>query len=149
MCSHFVSLLSRWSPFMQSTFELRGATTAPTSSGEGLEDLSGSRQAEMKSKFVGQMKIPVYQKPHFWSPDFVKCEGKIIKYDLRALGIWRVSLYGCSAQAPDSANVGFTTHTGAGELLAHDHHRLGNMAAHRVPLSLRVPYRHYRDLNGR
>ena len=55
-----------------------------------LEELDGNRQEEVKIKFIGQMKVPVYQKPHFWSPDFVKCDGKIIKYDLRALGIWRV-----------------------------------------------------------
>ena len=56
----------------------------------GCEDLSNDKQKEIKKATIGQMKIPVYMKPHFWSPDFVKCDGKIIKYDLRALGIWRV-----------------------------------------------------------
>jgi hypothetical protein len=56
----------------------------------GCEDLSNHKQKEIKKAIVGQMKVPVYMKPHFWSPDFVKCDGKIIKYDLRALGIWRV-----------------------------------------------------------
>lgn len=57
------------------------------------EDLSNDTQKEIKKTAVGQMKVPVYMKPHFWSPDFVKCDGKIIKYDLRALGIWRVSSF--------------------------------------------------------
>lgn len=78
---------------MQKNFELKNTLATAAEDGDGLEDLSGDRQKELREKLVGQMKIPVYQKPHFWSPDFVKCDGKIIKYDLRALGIWRVSVY--------------------------------------------------------
>lgn len=77
---------------MQRNLELKNVSGPSGNATDGLEDLSGDRQKEVKQKIVGQMKVPVYQKPHFWSPDFVKCEGKIIKYDLRALGIWRVRL---------------------------------------------------------
>lgn len=74
---------------MKNSFELSNVASSPDQI--GLEDQSDERQKELKEKLVGQMKIPVYQKKHFWSPDFVKCDGKIIRYDMRALGIWRVS----------------------------------------------------------
>jgi hypothetical protein len=50
------------------------------------------RRISLKREYVAQMPVPVYQKKHFWSPDFVKCEGKIIKYNMRALGVWRVRI---------------------------------------------------------
>lgn len=76
---------------MQKDFELKNENASVETGNGGLEEQGVDRQKEIKVKVVGQMKIPVYQKFHFWSPDFVKCDGQIIKYDLRALGIWRVS----------------------------------------------------------
>ncbi len=70
--------------------ELGNVVSKPQSA--DLEQQSNEKLQEIKNNFVGQMKVPVYQKVHFWSPDFVKCDGKIIKYDLRAFGVWRVSL---------------------------------------------------------
>jgi hypothetical protein len=75
---------------MKQSYELKNLGSEQGN--DGLEDLSPDRQAERRKKVVGQMAVPVYMKPHFWSPDFVKCDGKIIKYDLRALGIWRVRM---------------------------------------------------------
>jgi len=74
----------------KTTVELSSAASS-IKNGSDVEDVGNDKQQEIKIALVGQMKVPVYQKPHFWSPDFVKCDGKIIKYDLRALGIWRVS----------------------------------------------------------
>ena len=55
------------------------------------DDCMANGPLQQKKIVLGQMKVPVYQKQHFWSPDFVKCEGKIIKYNLRTFGVWKVS----------------------------------------------------------
>eukprot|EP01032_Pedospumella_encystans_P008138 gene8138-9693_t len=81
---------------MQSKTNVELSSAASSVKGESdVEDSGNDKQQEIKKALVGQTKVPVYQKPHFWSPDFVKCDGKIIKYDLRALGIWR-ALVSCS-----------------------------------------------------
>ena len=78
---------------MQSKTNVELSSAASGVKGDAdVEHLGNDKQQDIKKALVGQMKVPVYQKPHFWSPDFVKCDGKIIKYDLRALGIWRVRL---------------------------------------------------------
>lgn len=135
---------------MKKSFELGNVASSQESS--GLEEQSEERLKELKKKLVGQMAIPVYQKKHFWSPDFVKCDGKIIRYDMRALGIWRASLHVkltaplfCSVIFVVVLQLLFLVHAGAGQLFSHNLDGLGNLAAHGRTLHCGIPNCDVRD----
>ena len=99
-------------------------------------NFSDDQPLQYKKVVLGQMKVPVYQKQHFWSPDFVKCDGKIIKYNMRAFGVWRVSGSISLVHFSILFFLSFSP-TGACELVAHNSDGLADLVSYDVPLSRR------------
>ena len=56
-----------------------------------LNDEKGTKESvDYKKSIIGQMEVPLYKKIHRIAPWLLKCDKKIVKYDTRGLGIYRV-----------------------------------------------------------
>lgn len=75
-----------------------------------LKDDSGrlANEDAFRKQTLGQLPIPMEKEEHLLDPWFYKCDGKIIKYDMRELGRWKVyysSRFG--RDCPSSTYVNF------------------------------------------
>ncbi len=59
---------------------------APSVVNKNIDKDESSRKA-----FINQMDIPWEKVESRFDPDFMQCDGKIVKYDSKGLAIWRVS----------------------------------------------------------
>ncbi len=59
---------------------------APSVVNKNIDKDESSRKA-----FLNQMDIPWEKVESRFDPDFMQCDGKIVKYDSKGLAIWRVS----------------------------------------------------------
>ena len=48
-------------------------------------------EEEFRKHTVGQKEIPMVKEEHMFDPWFFKCDDKIVKYDMRELGKWKVT----------------------------------------------------------
>jgi hypothetical protein len=49
-----------------------------------------SQEAQFRKETLSQLPIPTEKEVHLLDPWFLKCDDKIVKYDLRELGRWKV-----------------------------------------------------------
>lgn len=55
-----------------------------------FENLSIEEAMERRKAFVGQVPFPWVEEKAGFNPTFMKCDGKIAKYDSKGLAVWRV-----------------------------------------------------------
>jgi hypothetical protein len=48
-----------------------------------------SGEVRSKADIIGQIPVPWYKKEHKYSPWLLKCDGKIVKYEMRGLHVWK------------------------------------------------------------
>jgi hypothetical protein len=62
------------------------------SGGKGAASLAAKLADEdsFRKETLGQLPIPMEKEEHLLDPWFFKCDDKIVKYDMRELGRWKV-----------------------------------------------------------
>jgi hypothetical protein len=56
-----------------------------------VRNCSAEQAHAKRQEYVGQIPIPWVPEKTGFNPGFLKCDGKIVKYDSKGLAIWRVS----------------------------------------------------------
>jgi hypothetical protein len=56
-----------------------------------MNPLSSNTDDGHRKQTLGQLPIPMEKEEHLLDPWFYKCDGKIVKYDMRELGRWKVT----------------------------------------------------------
>ena len=61
--------------------------------GKMSDTTRASNDDVFRKETLGQIPVPMEKEEHYLDPWFFKCDDKIVKYDMRELGRWKVSYY--------------------------------------------------------